>query len=237
MRYHSWLKSTWHTLTGMPKCVLCHETAHTFGLCAGCLNDLQTLRRHSTHICPLCPRFSVNAQICGHCQRHPPPTVRLFAAYDYAPPIKQILHAFKHLRQPHFSKPLAGLLLAHCPPWLSSTRFDMVLPMPLSRQRLHERGFNQSRLLAEPVAKHLAVPLLDNNAVLRQHRPPQSTLSGADRRRNVRGIFCIKADVKNRNVLLIDDVVTTGATIAELAQSLTRAGTAGVWAWTLTHPK
>lgn len=175
--------------------------------------------------------------MCGHCQRHPPSTVRVFAAYHYAAPIKHMLHALKYLRQPHLATPLAGLLLAHLPPWLEHTAFDVVLPMPLSQPRLHERGFNQSHLLAAPIARQLARPLLDNTAVLRQHRPPQSTLSSAERQRNVRGIFHINADVKNRNVLLIDDVVTTGATIAELAQSLVHSGASGVWAWTLAHPK
>ena len=148
-----------------------------------------------------------------------------------------MLHAFKHQRQSSLLPALSTIMLHHPPPWLPETPIDAVLAMPLSAPRLAERGFNQSQLLARRIATAYGWPLLDKSAVLRQHRPPQSTLSRDKRRQNVRGVFRVAADVKNCNLLLIDDVVTTGATIYELAQSLKRAGAAAVYAWALAHPQ
>lgn len=148
-----------------------------------------------------------------------------------------MLHAFKYQAQSGLLPALNRLMLHQAPSWLGTTTIDAVLPMPLSHQRLAERGFNQSELLAAAVAHAYGWPLLDKSTVLRQHRPAQSTLSREQRLGNVRGIFRINANVKNRNLLLIDDVVTTGATVRELAQSLKRAGAASVYVWVLAHPQ
>ena len=234
----SWLAKLGHAVWGAPRCVLCHETTSGHdGLCPGCRHDLRLLYTDAAHRCPTCTRFSRHAHVCGHCQQKPPPLARLFTGCDYSAPLKQMLHAFKHQRQSSLLPALSTLMLHHPPPWLPEAPIDAVLAMPLSAPRLAERGFNQSQLLARRIATAYGWPLLDKGAVLRQHRPPQSTLSRDKRRQNVRGVFRVAADVKNCNLLLIDDVVTTGATIYELAQSLKRAGAAAVYAWALAHPQ
>lgn len=175
--------------------------------------------------------------MCGHCQRRPPACARVFASYDYTPPLVQMLHRLKYGGDSALLPPLAALMCEYPPPWLPETPIDAVLAMPLSAARLAERGFNQSAWLAEAVAARYGWSCVPPQAVARTHRPPQSTLSRTARRRNVRGVFRIIGDVKNRNLLLIDDVVTTGATVNELAQSLKRSGAAAVYAWTLAHPQ
>ena len=234
----SWLANIERTIIGAPYCVLCHETSSSLGLCAGCLNDMQILRLAENQTCPGCARLSLRGVLCGHCQTHPPPTVALFASYAYQPPISTLLYAYKHQHQPVLAPVIAALMVEHAPPWLGAEAIDeiLVLPMPLSRKRLSMRGFNQSGLLVDALAKHYCWPVLSPLRIGRIHRAAQSTLKQAERLRNVRGIFKINADVKNRNVLLIDDVVTTGATIAELAQALKKAGARSVWAWALARP-
>ncbi|WP_225748621.1 ComF family protein [Eikenella sp. Marseille-P7795] len=160
----------------------------------------------------------------------------LRTAFRYAPPISNLIYAYKFLGRNDLYAALAELLLADVPDWPAPP--DVVMAMPLSVPRLHRRGFNQSLLLAEAVAQGLNLPLLPPFAVKRSHRAPQSTLPREQRAQNVRGVFQVAsaADVKNRHVLLIDDVVTTGATIGELARSLRRAGAAAVYAWVLARP-
>ncbi|MCP2039660.1 ComF family protein [Neisseria sp. HSC-16F19] len=232
-----WWQKIRHTVWGAPRCVLCHGTAAADALCTACMADLAATRTDAANSCPTCTRYSAQAVVCGQCQQHPPACTRVFASQYYVPPLVEMLHRFKYQGDSALLPPLAALMRAHPPPWLPESGIDAVVAMPLSAARLAERGFNQSAWLAENLAAHYGWPCLPPQAVQRAHRPPQSTLSRQERRRNVRGVFQIIGDVKNRNLLLIDDVVTTGATINELAQSLKRSGAAAVYAWTLAHPQ
>ena len=108
--------------------------------------------------------------------------------------------------------------------------------MPLSKARRLYRGFNQADELAARLAQHYGWPLLPRDAVFRRHHAPQSTLKSDERQRNVRHAFAVQSGlVKNCNLLLIDDVVTTGATLNELARALKRAGAGRIFCWTLAR--
>lgn len=207
-------------------------------VCAACRADLDTLRLDAKRHCPLCGMPSAWGTPCGVCQRKPPPQQGLRAAFRYAPPVSNLVYAYKFLGQNHLASVLAESMLADIPAWPEAAAPDAVLAVPLSRQRLHRRGFNQSALLAAAVAERLQLPLLPPSALRRQHRAAQSTLPKALRRRNVRGVFqvALPEAVKGRKLLLIDDVVTTGATLAELSQTLMRSGAAAVYCWVLARP-
>lgn len=217
-------------------CLLCHEPSDGQAVCAACLADCQVLRLGS-HRCPLCATVSASGLPCGSCQRKPPPQTMLTAGFSYAPPLSKLLYAYKFLGQHYLYAALAELMLSHIPDWPVPP--DTVMAMPLSVRRLHQRGFNQSLLLAEAIATCLKLPLMPPFAVKRSHRAAQSTLPRHRRYKNVHGVFQVASvgDVKNRHVLLIDDVVTTGATIGELARTLQQAGAAAVYGWVLAHPE
>ncbi|MBH5329435.1 ComF family protein [Eikenella sp. S3360] len=219
------------------RCVLCHESSGSQALCAACTADLHALRLDARRRCPLCAGVSASGLPCGRCQQKAPPQAMLRAAFRYAPPLSNLIYAYKFLGRNDLYAALAELLLADVPAWPSPP--DVVMAVPLSVPRLHQRGFNQSLILAEAVAKSLNLPLLSPFAVKRSHRVPQSTLPRHQRAQNVRGIFQVasNADVKKRHVLLIDDVVTSGATIGELARSLRRAGASAVYGWVLARPE
>lgn len=161
----------------------------------------------------------------------------LYASFAYVPPLQQLLHAFKHQKQLYLADVLAELMLSQPPVWLYDQPIDAVVAMPLSRSRLFERGFNQSRLLAQVIAQSLDCPLLSMKAIRREHRMAQSMLNAMQRRVNVQGVFQIQAEVDGLNLLLIDDVITTGATMGTLAQSLKQTGAARVFGWALSSPK
>lgn len=229
--------SLWHGCIGVPHCLLCHGNAHQSGLCRACWADLRTLQRDSGQLCPRCTTTSVNAVVCESCRYKRQPLQGLYASYSYTAPLQQLLRAFKHQRQLAILDTLAALMLAQPPQWMQPDFFDGVVAMPLSRKRLFERGFNQSQMLAAIVARHYALPLIPMHRIHRRHRPPQSTLKSKQRQDNVRGVFQLRHSFKNRNLLLIDDVTTTGATISALAQTLKNGGAAQIYAWTLAHPR
>lgn len=216
-------------------CALCGQTGDGAVVCAICLADWDALHRAVGRHCPMCARASAGGVLCGACQKRPLPQQRTVASYRYAPPLSALILAHKFQGQNHLYAALAQMMLRHTPQWPPEAAPDVILAMPLSRQRLNQRGFNQSWLLAQAVSKDLKIPLLSPFVVKRTHRPPQSTLPASERRHNVRGVFRVvrPEQMVGKNVLLIDDVMTTGATLEELARTLHQSGVASVYAWVL----
>lgn len=242
-RLSGYLKSLSHriktaaaALSGQTVCPVCTLPATQHGLCSGCFNDLSLLLRPHGKYCPLCARYSAGGTPCGHCQTKPPPQQATYAVCRYLPPLSSLIHHYKFAGGIHLHTALAQLLPNHPSPWPQTPQ--AVLAVPLSRRRLHRRGFNQSRLLAHSLAEHLQLPLLPQNTVKRRHRPPQSTLPEKARHANVRNVFtvCRPEHIRGRRILLVDDVVTTGATFSELAKTLHQSGAAAVYCLALAKP-
>ncbi|MFC3875242.1 ComF family protein [Neisseria musculi] len=232
MKVLSW----WRRCLGNKDCLLCHGAAVSDGLCAGCAQDLSALRTDAAAVCPRCGRSSTNGAVCGRCQQTPLPFERLWASVYYEAPASNMLYAFKHRAERSMLRPLCSMMLSHPPPWLESAGVDCVLAVPLSKQRRLFRGFNQSDGLAGAVGKSYGLPVLPHTAVFRRHHAPQSTLKQNERRKNVKNAFVLNNQyVKNRKILLVDDVATTGATFEELARTLKRAGASAVFCWALAH--
>ncbi len=217
------------------RCVLCHDSASD-GLCRGCLADLSESFTDAVNSCPLCFRQIVGGAVCGQCQKKPPKFERMWASVYYEAPVSGMVHQFKHLGDMSMRRPLADLMRRHAPDWLDIAEIDFVLPMPLSKARRFYRGFNQSEELAESLAREYGWQVLPRQMVERAHKPPQSTLKSDERRRNVRNIFKINKPLpENCKILLIDDVLTTGATLNELAKMLKASGASAVYCWCLAR--
>jgi competence protein ComFC len=185
--------------------------------------------------CPACLGRSEHDGLCEECSRSTPwlgdlpapaPLVRwpVVAACRYAGVVRDLVLAMKFGRDAHPATAL-GLILADA---LGKSGFardaDSVVPMPLSRKRLRERGFNQAERIGAVVAARLGVPLMTGLLARPVHRPPQVDLGPEERATNVRGVFSGKQGVFGRAVLLLDDVITTGHTIAEAAAALEAEG-------------
>ena len=173
---------------------------------------------------------------CGACLREPPPLERCLAAVDYAWPWRALVAHLKFHDQPGWALPLAWLMRGSA--WADDTLHDCerVLPMPLARERLAERGYNQSWLLARCLAPDKA----DAGLLLRiRHTPPQRTLPRSERLANLQGAFAVDPlraqDVRGRKLLLVDDVMTSGASLHTAARALLEAGAAGVSALVLAR--
>ena len=145
------------------------------------------------------------------------------AAAMYEGALREALHAFKFSRKRALARPLGDLALEQCAASLPEG-IEAVIPVPLARERERERGFNQALLLARRIAGRLELPTRPRWLVRVRATRPQSDLSAAERRANVRGAFRASRRVAGRHVVVVDDILTTGATLGECARALREAG-------------
>jgi len=154
-------------------------------------------------------------------------------------PLRPAIHALKYGGQPELAAPLARYLIAVAqqPPWTKILpQIDSVVPVPLHAQRLAERGYNQSALLAGAFARRMDLKMAEGWLIRSRQTRSQVGLSALDRRRNVANAFTAAAVVQGKRLLLVDDVFTTGATLTACAQTLRRAGAAAVYGLILSTP-
>jgi ComF family protein len=166
---------------------------------------------------------------CLRCLRKPPPFDLLRAPYVYGGALREAIHRYKYGGAWDLGRHLAPLL-ARGGPGLDPRSFDVVVPVPLHPRRLAERGFDQAVPLARAVARESGLPLRPRALRRLRATAPQAALVGEARRANVRGAFAVSrpSEVAARRVLLVDDVVTTGATARACAAALREAGAKGV---------
>ncbi len=174
--------------------------------------------------------------LCHRCRRQPIDPLRgIRGLFFYKGPISQSLRALKYQGVRELAPILGRYLSAYIRDHALS--IDYLIPVPLHSQRLAERGFNQSELLALEVTQTLGIPT--QRAWLQRIRPtqPQAHLTREQRLVNVAGAFAVTADasLQGRTILLIDDVATTGATLRACAQALHAAGASEIWALTVAR--
>jgi ComF family protein len=170
---------------------------------------------------------------CDACRRTPPPFAFARAVAAYRDGMRAGIHALKFDRRAVVAAPLGRLLAAAGPACLPAPPgewVDALVPVPLHASRRAERGFNQAELLATPCGRRWGVPVLPRALVRARATAPQTELDAEARRANVRGAFAVArpAEVRDRRLLLVDDVLTTGATVAAAARALRAAGAAAV---------
>jgi ComF family protein len=209
------------------RCPLCLHRTDRVALCADCDRAIALAGSPLCPVCGLCFAAPGADHRCGRCLRRPPhfSRARACALYraDQASPLIDALHRFKYGRDITLAGPLGEFLASHAPLAIDQ---DLVVAVPLHLERLRWRGFNQSLALAGAVAQAAGRPLI-RTALEKQHAtPPQVGLGEVERRHNVKGAFTMRRPgaVRGRSVLLIDDVMTTGATVDECARTLRRAG-------------
>lgn len=181
------------------------------------------------------PRVA-GALLCGRCLCSPPAFNATWVGVDYAFPWAHLIQRFKFGQALELSSTWIDLMLQACPAADVATP-RLVVPVPLSPERLRQRGYNQTWELARRLAQRLSWPAMPKLLIKRRHTPEQASLPMAQRRLNVRGAFTLNpahsSDVWERDLVVVDDVMTTGATGHELALLLTQAGAASVTLWVL----
>lgn len=198
-------------------------------------------------LCKICGRPFPDAggddHDCGVCLARPPQfsQARSWARYPRQEledhPLRQAVQRFKYGRKVSLGKPLGRIMARGCREFLAAWQADLILPVPLHPRRLRWRGFNQSVLLARQVGRAYGIPV--DPLLLRRIKetPPQTQLSEEERRRNVRGAFALAPgrSIENKNILLIDDVYTSGATVNECSRTLKKNGAKDVYVLTLAR--
>ena len=199
------------------RCELCAAPSGNALVCAACARDLPRLGP----ACPVCALPAPGGEVCGSCLAHPPPFDATIAAFAYAFPVDRLMHAFKYQGRLALAEWSAGAVSAERLR-LERAAPDRLVALPLSVARQRERGFNQAAEIARVVAARCGVPLLSAGVRRIRAAPPQAALPWAARARNVRGAFACDVDLAGLRVAIVDDVMTTGATLAELARDAAR---------------
>ena len=198
-----------------------------YGLCAPCESSLPRLPDLRCEVCAL--PLTAGGR-CGACLTKAPAYDAVSVPYVYGFPVDALIQAYKY----GGDLALAPLLASTLAP-VEDAHVDALIPMPLSAARLRERGFNQAHELARHLGRRFRLPVLANAARKIAHTAPQAALPWKERARNVRGAFVCDADLTGRHVAIVDDVMTTGATLSELARNLKRAGAARVSGWVVAR--
>jgi len=208
-----------------PECLLCGAPAGDPLLCEACAAALPQLPA----VCPVCATPSPEASVCGACLAAPPPFDATLAVWPYAFPIDRLVQALKY----QGNLPVARLFGAALATRTAERAVDVVVPMPLSRERLRARGFNQAMEIVRAAPAREAIA---GGGVERvRDTASQTDLPYAERARNVRDAFACRRTLDGLRVAVVDDVMTTGASLVELARTLKRAGAVGVENWVIAR--
>lgn len=210
-------------------CLLCGDRAGAVALCAPCRHDLPWQTGPS---CPVCALPTPGGEVCGACLKHPPAFDRTLAALQYHFPLDALLRRYKYAGLLAAADLLGSLLAAQV---ATDQRPDLLIPMPLHPQRMQERGFNQALEIARSVSRHLGIPLATQACARTRHTPPQAGLTLLARRKNLRGAFECVEDLSGKHIALLDDVMTTGASLDALAQCVKQAGADQVQCWVVAR--
>lgn len=212
-----------------PHCVLCGLPSSPACICPICLADLPRAGS-SCRQCGL-PLAAVGDMLCGHCLGRAAPFAYTVYPLQYLFPVDRLVQSFKFNRQLAAGRILARLLCEHVTH--HKTAFpEALIPMPLHSLRLFRRGYNQAHELAAYISRVLGIPLLSGSLRRKRNTRAQSGLSGQQRRCNVRGAFSWRGWYPPpRHVVVVDDVMTTGTTVAECARVLKKAGSKRVDVW------
>ena len=221
-------------MTAPSQCEVCHQWA-TNALCADCITRFAP----AVTRCACCGlRLGLAAPACGECLRMPPPFERTHCLADYGFPWDALITRFKFESAVELAGELARRLHAALPADEPDAP-TLVLPVPLSPRRLAERGYNQAWELARRVARLRGVPARADVLLRPGETAHQAELDRTARQHNLRNAFMVdprqRAAVQGRRVALVDDVMTTGATVREAATALRRAGAAAVHVWVLAR--
>ena len=213
-----------------PRCVACGR--HGAFLCRGCR---EAMPRALPPRCPLCWQPGRRGETCNRCAQAPPAFAGARSLYLFQGPVREAVHALKYNHLSALARPMGELMAAHVQE--EELPVDMVVPVPLFGRRQRVRGYNQSGLLARELARLDGLSLAERGLNRRRDTPPQArSLDAEARRRNVAGAFAAEGRrVEGRRVLLIDDVMTTGATLDACAQALRQGGAVSVWALTFAR--
>ncbi|KUG24388.1 competence protein f [hydrocarbon metagenome] len=224
-----------------PQCPGCSEILYPYTAQIFCSNCTDNIKFIKGGICTICgttfPDSPAENHLCGECLEKKPYFSYARAVFSYENIILNAIHRFKYKRNMSIGEIMSSLMADFSFPDIDFTDYSLIIPVPLHIKRLRERGFNQSLILARAIGKKRQIPV---NFSLLKRRKFTTTQTGSnrnERKQNIKGAFEVsdKNKIKGENVILIDDVYTTGATVNECAKTLIEAGVRKISALTLAR--
>ncbi|MCG8429118.1 MAG: double zinc ribbon domain-containing protein [Chromatiales bacterium] len=214
-------------------CLVCGETGvDGLALCQSCLDELPV----NHHCCSLCalPLNDQETTLCGRCIKQAPHFDHCLAPYRFAPPLDELINGFKFSAKLSYGSLLSSLLMQALEK-SQRPQPELIIPVPLHPRRLRQRGYNQALELAKPLGKQLGIPV--NPRLCQRHRDTaaQSHLNRKERLKNLRGAFQLTGEITARRIAIVDDVVTTGSTVTEMARLFKQAGAEQVDIWSIAR--
>ncbi|ABO51583.1 phosphoribosyltransferase [Desulforamulus reducens MI-1] len=218
-----------------PGCQLCGRTGD-WDICPTCSHWL--VQWEGKPKCQICGRsLAYPGVLCQECQHRQPPFVQARAVGPYEGGLRDAIHLLKYKGRKTLVPLLGKLMLELLQRQPELLRAELVVPIPMSPGRRRQRGFNQAELLAREVARGLQLPLMSNVLTKPKETPPQTGLDKNQRRENLRGAFDVNTPeaIKGKAILIVDDVFTTGSTMAEVAETLHKKGAGKLYVITLAN--
>lgn len=217
-----------------PLCFHCEGKTSSEYLCFDCQNQIEFL---FPPLCDLCstPIPAAGLNICGNCRRKNYAYHKLISATRYKNPIAGLIHYFKYKNCDYLAGFFSRLMITH----LSRTGFtggeyDFITCVPMHPLKIKQRGYNQSALLAKILADHFQKPLKDDIIYEKKLKISQTKLTRKDRKTNAKDIFTVTENLKNKKIIVIDDIFTTGATANACALALKEKGAEKITVITLS---
>lgn len=227
------------------RCLLCNKSPEggtAENICPVCIDKIPFIKES---VCPRCGipfKFSYTLEdnpdyLCGNCRNTLPLFHKALSACRYSGIMKEILIAYKYQNKPHMGSDLVSIMLKFQAEKILKLSPELIIAVPLHIKRLRERGYDQSYILADGIGRYLNIPVSCGNLIRTLHTAPQVDLTGEERLKNVKGAFSIldSSELKDRAILLIDDVFTTGATIRECTKIIRGAAAAKVYVLTIAR--
>lgn len=209
-------------------CLLCAADAGgEQGICVGCYKDLPW---HTNPKCPQCG-LSSNGLVCGNCLNSPPDFDATRSLFTYDFPLDAMIQRYKYGNMLNLGH-IFGTMLSNK---TNLADVDLVIPMPMHPTRLKERGFNQALEIAKVITKNYPEKLDYSSALRQKYTPPQASLPLKERVKNIKGAFKVTSNLMGKRITIIDDVMTTGASLNELAKTLKQAGASHVECWVIAR--
>ena len=211
-----------------PRCIACGQIGVLY--CDDCRGSVTRL---TSPVCSLCGQSIPAPGLCAHCVHHPLDIDGIRSVAEFGGSLRQAIHHLKYNHSRDLAGPLGEMLARF---WQQTPlAAEVIVPVPLHARRLRERGYNQSQLLAQELARATGLPVVSDALQRVKYTVSQTQLDGDQRRQNVAGAFLCREGVKDKAVLLVDDVCTTGATLEASSMALKAGGAKSVWALTLAR--
>lgn len=205
-------------------CDICGAETFKCNFCEDCFKEITF---NNGHTCPICGRRTYRPEICMQCKNKPPLFKKAVSAFVYEKGVAALIAKSKN-GKPYLKNYFADKI---CECLVGFPQIDCIVYVPLTKSSLYKRGYNQGRLLASALSERIFIPVIYGAFKKVKKNRMQKGLKGKQRIENVKGVFKLqkRSDIKGKSVLIVDDVMTTGATVNEITRLLLNAGAGKVY--------